>query len=421
MENRLKHLNRIIDQEISKTPVFTEKDEQNILSTIKNTSSSSSRINKRKKTIVPRLLTAALFAGVIFTSYTVIDNYLTPETTSEIEKENKLDIRYAQEFTQGSSLVTYDAEKRELSIHGTIMNPTDFDSEPFQVKVNVLNDDVANDLGTSSISLDIPPNRILKPDESYSFNEVLKINLGILDENTFKDAFEIVIFSDTKTLASFVVNDVDYISPAIDEPNNATELADQNEQPADQSETAKVGDKEETNIENNKEAEAQEKLKELESKYGKSQTPFTYIDVVSKDEKFFLKGATVGMNKEDHLKILGPNDEAFKSNGNGQNSYMWNVESDKAEPAPYFVNYTMDSDVSYQMSFHTREKDVIKWADKLGEPYQTTDLARYFYHKSSKQLLSIIYVKEDIYEVDLRIQENPDRYIKEYTENNKPR
>lgn len=421
MENRLKHLNKIIDQEISKTPVFTQKDEQNILSTIKNASSSSLRINKRKKTIVPRLLTAALFAGVIFTSYTVINNYLTPETTMEIEKENKPDIRYAQEFTQGSSLVTYDVEKREVSIQGTIMNPTDFDSEPFQVKVNVLSDDVANDLGTSSISLDIPSNRILKPDESYAFNKTLKLNLGIVDENTFKDAFEIVIFSDTKTLASFVVNEVDFKSPAIDEPDKTTELADQNEQPADQSETAKADDNEETNIENNKDSEAQEKLTELESKYGKSQTPFIYIDVASKDGKFFLKGATVGMNKEDHLKILGPNDEAFKSNGNGQNSYMWNVESDKDEPAPYFVNYTMDSDVSYQMSFHTREPDVLKWVGKLGEPYQTTNLARYFYHKSSKQLLSIIYVKEDIYEVDLRIEENPDRYIKNYTEDNKPR
>jgi hypothetical protein len=415
MENRLKHLNRIIDQEMSRTPVFAEKDEQSILSAIKSTS--STRINKRKKTIVPRLLTAALFAGVIFTSYTVIDNYLTPETTMEKEKEKEIkpEIRYAQEFKQGSSLVAYNVEKRELSIQGAIMNPTDFDSEPFQVKVNVLNDDVANDLGTNSVTLDIPPNRILKPDETYSFNKVIKLNLGIVDENIFKDAFEIVIYSDTKTLASFVVNDVDFKSPAIDEPDKTTELADQNEQPADQSETAKADDNEETNIENNKDSE------ELESKYGKSQTPFTYIDVASKDEKFFLKGATVGMNKEDHLKILGPNDETFKSNGNGQNSYMWNVESDKAEPAPYFVNYTMDSDVSYQMSFHTREKDVIKWVSKLGEPYQTTDLARYFYHKSSKQLLSIIYVKEDIYEVDLRTKEDPDRYIQEYTENNKPR
>jgi hypothetical protein len=417
MENRLKHLNKIIDQEISKTPVFTQKDEQNILSTIKNTSSSSSRINNRKKTIIPRLLTAALFAGVIFTSYTVIDNYLTPETTMEIEKENKPDIRYAQEFTQGSSLVTYDVEKRELTIQGTIMNPTDFDSEPFQVKVNVLNDDVANDLGTNSVTLDVPSNRILKPDESYSFNKVIKLNLGIVDENTFKDAFEIVIFSDTKTLASFVVNDIDYISPAIDEPDITTELADQNEQPADQSETAKVDDKEETNI--NKETEAQEKLTELESKYGKSQTPFTYIDVVSKDGKFFLKGATVGMNKEEHLKILGPYDEEIKLTR--QNSYTWAVESDKAEPAPYFVNYSMESDLSFQMDFHTREKDIKKWVGKLGNPYQKTDYARYFYHKSSKQLLSIIYVKEDIYQVDLRIEEDPDRYIQEYTENNKPR
>jgi hypothetical protein len=419
MENRLKHLNRIIDQEISKTPVFTEKDEQNILSIVKNTSSSSTRINKRKKPIVPRLLTAALFAGVIFTSYTVIDNYLTPETTMEIEKENKPDIRYAQEFTQGSSLVRYDVEKRELTIQGTIMNPTDFDSEPFQVKVNVLNDVVANDLGTSSISLDIPPNRILKPNETYSFNKILKLNLGIVDENTFKDAFEIVIFSDTKTLASFVLNDVDFKSPAIDAPDKTTELADQNEQPADQSETAKVDDKEETNIENNKETEAQEKLTELESKYGKSQTPFIYIDVASKDGKFFLKGATVGMNKEEHLKILGPYDEEIILTG--QNSYTWAVESDKAEPAPFFANYTMDNDVSFQIDFHTREKDIKKWLGKLGNPYQTTDYARYFYHESSKQLLSIIYVKEDIYQVDLRIVEDPDRYIQEYTENNKPR
>jgi hypothetical protein len=417
MENRLHHLNQIIDNEMSKTPVFTEKDEQNVLAAIKSTP--PTRMANKKKTVVPKLLTAALFAGIIFTSYTVIDNYLTPDSAT---KEKKPETRYAEEFTQASSMITYDVETREMTITGTVKNGTEHSSKPFQAKVNILNDDIADDLGTKTLTLDVPSNSVLKPGQSYSFHKVVPLELDIVDENTFNDAIQVEIYSETKTLTSFVINNISYQNAPVNEPAESKDPADQ-QPPSEDTASSKPpeDDQKETVIENTKNPDSQDKLTELEEKYGKSQTPFTYIDVVNKDGKFFLKGATVGMNKEEHLKILGPYDESFKSNVNGQNSYMWNVESDKAEPAPYIVNYTMESDVSYQMDFHTREKDVIKWAGKLGEPYQTTDQVRYFYNKPSKQLLSIIYVKEDIYQVDLRIEEDPDRYIKKYTEDNNPR
>ncbi|MFD1359159.1 hypothetical protein ACFQ4X_14660 [Fictibacillus halophilus] len=411
MENRLKHLNRIIDQEMSNTPVFTEKDEQNILSAIKNTS--PTRINRRKKNIVPRLLTAALFAGVILTSYTVIDNYLTPETTMEIEKENKPDIRYAQEFTQGSSLVTYDVEKRELSIQGTIMNPTDFDSEPFQVKVNVLNDDVANDLGTSSISLDIPPNRILKPDESYSFKKNLKLNLGIVDENTFKDAFEIVIFSGTKTLVSFVINNVDFAAPAT-KPDETTEIADQNEQPADQSETAKEDDKTETMEDepaNQENQTTKESLAELEKKYGKKRTPFTTIDVLSKASNFYIKEITLGKTLEQILHTIGPYDNYSDMGYHSSITGEWNIKSTLTNSV-LSMEFDKPGKAGKVISIRYVTPDrayVENWISKLGTPYSEKPNVKFFYKDVSQQML-IVLDMDNNYEVTLQYEENLEIY-----------
>lgn len=66
MEDKLKKLSVIIDKEISASNVFTERDERQILSGIKQLSNVQL---KKRFSFVPRLLTAALFSGIIFTSY----------------------------------------------------------------------------------------------------------------------------------------------------------------------------------------------------------------------------------------------------------------------------------------------------------------------------------------------------------------
>lgn len=68
MEDKLKNLSAIIDKEISTSKVFTDRDEQRILSAIKQPIYPKAQTKKRCS-FVPKLLTAARFSGIIFTSY----------------------------------------------------------------------------------------------------------------------------------------------------------------------------------------------------------------------------------------------------------------------------------------------------------------------------------------------------------------
>ncbi|MCM3731644.1 hypothetical protein M3196_08215 [Fictibacillus nanhaiensis] len=427
MENRLHHLNKIIDNEMSKTPVFTEKDEQNVLAAIKSTP--PTRMANKKKTVVPKLLTAALFAGIIFTSYTVIDNYLTPETAI---KEKKPETRYAQEFTQASSKITYDVSTRELTIEGTVKNTTNFNSEPFQARVNVLKNDLSTDLGTNSLNLDVPSNNVLSPDEPYSFEKVINLDLGIVDENTFKDAIQIEIFSKTKTLTSFVITNVEYKIPHGEKPVEENEVTSEKDttNAKDKPEESVIGTKPEQDEGKNqanpivKEDEIPEpSLAELEQLYGKKKTPFGNVPVEGRvqNQTFYLNGITLGMTKEETLQILGPYDKFSKDKTNKEDpsSAQWKmVTADKnsiKNDSEFSIVYNADQKVNYISFFTLHNSYVEEWEKALGEPYHVTEYGETFYYfKETKQMLSLDAVYYDYgynhYDVTLWHEENPEEY-----------
>jgi hypothetical protein len=427
MENRLHHLNKIIDNEMSKTPVFTEKDEQNVLAAIKSTP--PTRMANKKKTVVPKLLTAALFAGIIFTSYTVIDNYLTPETAI---KEKKPETRYAQEFTQASSKLTYDGSTRELTIQGTVINATDFNSEPFQARVNILNDVLVRDLGTKSVTLDIPSNNILKSNESYSFHKMVTLNLNIVDENMFKDAVEIEIYSKSKTLTSFVITNVEYKIPHGEKPVEENEVASEKDttNTKDKPEESVIGTKPEQDEGKNqddpivKEDEIPEpSLAELEQLYGKKKTPFGNVPVEGRvqNQTFYLNGITLGMTKEETLQILGPYDKFSKDKTNKEDpsSAQWKmVTADKnsiKNDSEFSIVYNTDQKVNYISFFTLHNSYVEEWEKALGEPYHETEYGETFYYfKETKQMLFLDAVYYEYgynhYDVALWYEENPEEY-----------
>ncbi|MCM3717659.1 hypothetical protein [Fictibacillus phosphorivorans] len=411
MENRLKDLNRIVDKEISKTPVFTEKDERNILSAINNTKTSPSQINKKPRTIIPRLLTAALFAGVIFTSYTMVDNYLTPKTTMENKKDKKPEVRYAQEFTQTSNQLTYDVSTQELTVKGMVKNTTDYDSEPFQAKVNILSDELATSLGTQSLDLNVPLNKILKPNESYSFEKVIPLNLGVVDENTFKDALEVEIYSKTKTLTSFVLDQITYEEVPVKE--SVKEPAETEEPPVQQDPEPPA--KEEITP-NQEEKLGETSLADLEEKYGKKKTPFEKLTITVENGTLYFNGITVGMKSEEINHILGPYDEHSISHDDyeGHNLARWKVKTNDN----LYVHYEDDPSNNYtarMLLAYLNENELKELTARFGEPYyENSNGFSFYYLEDSQQLLSIydgsLLEKKDFegYQLILRFEDHPE-------------
>jgi hypothetical protein len=401
MEDRLNHLNRIIDNEMSRTPVFTEKDEKHILAALKNTS--STRFLKKKNKFVPRLLTAALFAGVIFTSYTLIEDYLTPDTVTKFKEP---EVRYAEAFTQASSKLSFNEETGVLTIEGTVKNATPFNSEPFQAQVHILNEDLAEAVGSVRLSIDVPKRGILKPDEPFSFIKVVTLEKAI-DKSALREAIQIEIFSETKTLTSFVIHDMDYRavvvkeSPAADQPKQET-------QENSASETTKEPSVQEEN-------HTETSLVDLEEKYGKKKSPFEKVDIVRKSGTFYFNGVTVGMKFEEINHILGPYDKHSMSNDDlsGHNIARWKIK----DSDDLYVHYAGEPGTNYTSRMfmaYLNEDEVNELKTRLGEPYYVNKNGYTFYYLEESQQLLYINSGELVqpkpfegYQVVLRFEDTP--------------
>jgi hypothetical protein len=407
MENRLKHLNRLMDKEMSRTPVFKENDEHNILAAIKNTT--PEKKVKPKNQMFPRLLTAALFAGIIFTSYTVFNNYLTPDTATEVKKP---ETRYAQEFTQASSQLSYDVNTRELTIKGMVKNTTDFNSEPFQAKVNILSEELASSLGTKSLALDVTLNNVLQPDELYSFEKIVSLDLEIVNENTFKNAVQVEVYSKTKTLTSFVIDNISFKEVSVDQPVENEEPADQ--QPPSPEESIPSTDDQMTEEKEKEKQTAKESLAELEEKYGKKRTPFKNIDVISKNGYFYMNGITIDNTMEESLQMLGPYDNYYDTGYHSSINGVWEIESslDHSYLDLEFNQSGKEGKVIH-ITYNTLDKAYVEeWMSKLGTPFlEKPTGSKFFYHEKSKQML-IVSDWGDYMSIILQYETNLDLYKK---------
>lgn len=416
-----------MDKEISRTPVYTKQDEDNILAAIKQTTPDKVvQLKRQKSSSVPRLLTAALFAGIIFASYTMIDSYLTPDTATEIKKP---EVKYAQELTQASSKLTYEADTQKLTLEGTVKNATPYTSEPFKARVKILKEDVAESLESKSFELDDDStNHILRPDESYTFNKVITLDMDIVDENTFKDAFEVELYTEDKTLTSFVIKKIEFIyTPNEDSAETIVEEPAPNGKPTEEQTKEPVTAKDPKQDADQKQEQPVVKddkpkdptLEELEQKYGKKKTPFRNVPVESRNQasQFFLNGITLGMTKEETLNILGPYDK-YQSEDEPTDSWaVWNmVTADKnsiENASEFSVSYSVDQKVDHIRFFTLHNPYVGEWEKTFGEPYHSTDYGETFYYfKNTKQMLCLDAVYEGFkhYEVSLWTTDNPEEY-----------
>ncbi|ANC78850.1 hypothetical protein ABE65_019410 [Fictibacillus phosphorivorans] len=416
MEKKLKDLRQTLDQQISTNPVFTKKDEENILLSIRN-SSFNNKVGKRKNTFLPKLLTAALFAGIVFTSYTLIDTYLEPQTAIEIKKENKKPkVHYAQKLTQASSTLSFEVSKRELTISGTVVNTTNYNSEPVQAKVNILDEDVAKALGAESLIIETPTNQILKPDESYSFKKVVTVDLGIIDENTFKDAVEVEIYSKENILTSFVINDITYLSKEekeVESQEENTSIEEKNVESTDTPDNTIINEE----VELAEESAIVEKPEEIKEQ---KKTPFDKVNVSYQGGKYYFNGVTTEMTLEETVKVLGLYDQKYISEieYDAQSTYSWKTKINDSPPYEFLsINY-MNQNRAFTLSFYLKKKERDALIQQLGKPYHIHERSEsvYFYSESSKQLLDIsrgIAETKDLYRVDLRIKDDPS-YLRDF-------
>jgi hypothetical protein len=422
VENQLKNLNRTLDKQISSTPVFTKNDEQNILLAIRNSSTKKTEKPKVKNTFVPRLLTAALFAGVIFTSYTLIDSYLTPETATEIEK--KPEIRYAQELSQASSMISYDENTNILKINGSVKNTTEFNSEKFQTNIKILNEELQAAIGSKTLEIDETPQQgYLMPDEPFIFTKEITLDKPI-SESALKDALQIEVYTETKTLTSFIISDIKFTGKKAEEPVVDTEqpVIEENEKENEEKDSSSTTEKEKTEQDTRdsvieESPEPTHSLDNLEEQYGKKKTPFNSVEVAKEDGYFSIKGITIGTTLDQALRILGPYDKHSEPELHAPIYATWNLQTPlKAnESTGLFVELTelkKDKKIEY-LSFNTGDKAYVeKLIAQLGQPYSEGTNIKFYYSEKSKQML-IINNQDSYYSVSLQYEPNLNPYKNE--------
>jgi hypothetical protein len=421
VENQLKNLSRTLDKQISSTPVFTNTDEQNILLAIRD--STSKKITKPKNIFVPRMLTAALFAGVIFTSYTLIDNYLTPETATEVEIK-KPEIRYAQELSQTSSMISYDENTNILKVNGSVKNTTEFNSEKFQTKIKILNEELQAAIGSKTLEIDeMPQQGYLKPDEPFTFTKEITLEKPI-SESALKDALQIEVYTETKTLTSFIISDIKFTGKKAEEPVVDVEqpVVEENEKESEEKDSSSITEKEKpeqntTDSVIEESPKPTDSLDNLEEQYGKKKTPLNSVEVTKKDGYFFIKGITIGTTLDQALRILGPYDRHSEYELHAPFYVTWNLKSSLKEGQGLSVELSelkKDNKIGY-LGYDTEDRSYVEQlVAQLGEPIKVGPNTKFFYAEKSQQTL-IIWDKGSYYTISLQYEPNGDsRYKEEY-------
>ncbi|MBH0156557.1 hypothetical protein IHV10_09275 [Fictibacillus sp. 5RED26] len=421
MENQLKNLNRTLDKQISSTPVFTEIDEQNILLAIRNPSSKKDEQSKSKRTIVPRLLTAALFAGVIFTSYTIIDRYLTPETATEIAV-NKPKARYAQELTQASSMISYDENTNILTVKGSVKNTTEFNSEKFKTRITVLNQELQATLGLKTFEIvDAPKKGYLKPDEPFSFTKEIKLEKTISDTD-LENALQIEVYTETKILTSFIIENIQYTDIKVEEPIADSEqpVVEENKIENNEKNTSSITEKEKqekTTTVNEENPTPASSLDNLEDQYGQKKTPFNNVVFEKKGGHFYVNGITIGNTLDQALQILGPYDRHSEPALHSPTYATWNLKTslEENDNSGFFVELSeleKESEIGY-LGYMTEDKAFVdKLVAQLGEPFKKIPAVTFFYEEKSQQML-IIKDEANYYEITLQFEPDIDLYKNE--------
>ncbi|MBY6037214.1 hypothetical protein KUV80_11140 [Fictibacillus nanhaiensis] len=206
MEEKLKKLNYTLNKEISKTKVFTEKDEHHILSEINRLSKPKVR-QKKPLSLLPRLLTAALFLGILFSSYVFFDQELASDQNVQTKKETPV---YSLKVSGQGSVLYTDVDQKQLVVKFLITNKTTSTiKKPLTYRITFMNDKLVNAVGTKSVMIQPENFSPLGPEKSEGISKQFVLNAEVTKEDLYHAVY-VETINDDKTLHSFVINQVDY-------------------------------------------------------------------------------------------------------------------------------------------------------------------------------------------------------------------
>jgi hypothetical protein len=208
MEGKLKKLSTSMDQEISKGKVFTKKDEQHILSRIKQETKSPTN---QPFSYIPKLLTAALFSGIIFSSYLYFENELMSKPNIQIQKETPMSPVLTYKVSGvGSARYSPFLDKGQLNINLLIKNETNVKlTKPLRYRITFLNEKLVNAIGTKAFLVEPKNLPLLGPHDRESISKQFVFTDEVVKEDLI-NAIQVETISGTKTLNTFIIDAIEY-------------------------------------------------------------------------------------------------------------------------------------------------------------------------------------------------------------------
>lgn len=233
MEKKLKKLSTTMDPEVSKVKVFTDKDQQQILTRIKGLSSPKER-TKKGLSLIPRILTAALFLGIVFTTYHFIKEVPAPQTQPNVETDQeKTHVNMERVAGDGSSVkYLLQNDQKKLIIHLRITNFSDrIIEEKLKYKITFLNSTLVEATGFRSNIIEPEELLVLRPQDTASISKEIVLKSEITKED-LNNAIKVDAMSDSKTYSSFVIEKIDYEVEKKEQVAEEGKEVEKNEEPA---------------------------------------------------------------------------------------------------------------------------------------------------------------------------------------------
>lgn len=208
MEDKLKKLSTSMDQEISKGNVFTKKDKQHILTRIKHDTKAPAN---QPFSFIPKLLTAVLFSGIIFSSYLYLDNEWISNPDVHIKKETPVSPLLTYKISgEGSVRYSPYLDKRQLNIKLLIKNETSEKlTEPLSYRITFLNEKLVNAVGTKTYLVEPKKLSPLGPYDRESITKQFVLTDEVVKEDLI-NAIQVDTISGTKALNTFVIDAIEY-------------------------------------------------------------------------------------------------------------------------------------------------------------------------------------------------------------------
>jgi hypothetical protein len=234
MGDHMNRLNKIMDEQMSTESVFKDKDEQNILRKIHE---QKKRPVLRRKSFVPALLTAALFAGLLLVSYTYLDELFQPKQQAvqdkkdpevkedkEIKENEKIaDKKEVKEEKLEEHPVTYDVyftdpvieaeinkEKGTLNIWGGFINLAKKESPQFALKANILNPNLEGALKELSFYFEDARNANTQHDEVFEFSQEVPL-LKDVTKVELENKIQVAFIVDDKVVKTHIIEEIHVI------------------------------------------------------------------------------------------------------------------------------------------------------------------------------------------------------------------